>query len=237
MIFKKNKKDLGGDDKISVDVSLITTIIGKDTVFEGTLSSDSSVRINGTVIGDVRVQGIVILSVTGRIEGTVEAESIIVAGKIEGNMSIRDKVNVEPTGQIYGEIITKKFVIDEESVFEGNCIMNRDGKVIPAKPYKNKDEEAEKPDTDKAEKSDDSDKEEKPEEKSEEKNEEKSDCSETDSGESEENEKDSDIIIKDINEIENDEDVPTTDDNIDSAEEKEGNFRKTSKSLSVEVEK
>lgn len=237
MIFKKNKKDLGGDDKISVDVSLITTIIGKDTVFEGTLTSDSSVRINGTVIGDVKVQGIVILSVTGRIEGTVEAESIIVAGKIEGNMSIRDKVNVEPTGQIYGEIITKKFVIDEESVFEGNCIMNRDGKVIPAKPYKNKDEEAEKPETDKAEKSDDSDKEEKPEEKSEEKNEEKPDLSETDSGESEESEKDSDIIIKDINEIENDEDEPTTDDYIDSAEVKEGNFRKTSKSLSVEVEK
>jgi len=60
-------------------------------------------------------------------------------------MSIRDKVNVESTGQIYGEVITGKFVIDEESIFQGNCIMNRDGKKIPVTPYNpNGDKEEEK---------------------------------------------------------------------------------------------
>lgn len=262
MFFNKNKNKDISEDKITVDVSTITTIIGKDTVFEGTLTSDASVRINGAVIGDVRVKGVVILSATGRIEGTIEAESIIVAGKVEGNMSIRDKVNVEPSGQIYGEIITKKFVIDEESVFEGNCVMNRDGKVIPATPYKKKGEEVEeskeeKPEekaeektdektsekkeekTDKAEESEDEKEEKKAEEKSEDKPEEKSDSEEAESKEEKteepEEEKDSHIIIADINEIKDGDDVPTTE-YIDSAEVKDGNFRKTSKSLSVEVE-
>ena len=147
MLFGKKKREEVSDDRIQVDTRTITTMVGQDTTFEGTLITKASVRINGTVIGDIRAKGVVILTKTGRIEGTVEAESIIVAGTVEGNMSIRDKVNVESTGQIYGEIITKKFVIDEESVFQGNCIMNRDGKIIPATPYKkksDKDEEAEK---------------------------------------------------------------------------------------------
>lgn len=140
MFFSKNKNNATtqNDDRIKVDTSTITTMVGADTVITGGLKTKSSVRINGTVIGDVRAEGVVILTKTGRIEGTIEAESIIVAGRIDGNMSIRDKVNVEASGQIYGEIITKSFVIDENSIFQGNCIMNRDGKIIPATVYKNK---------------------------------------------------------------------------------------------------
>lgn len=153
---KKNNDASQNDDRIKVDTTTITTMVGADTCFEGKLVTKASVRINGTVKGDVRADGVVILTKTGRIEGTIEADSIIVAGVIEGNMSIRDKVNVEASGEIYGDVITKKFVIDEESIFQGNCIMNRDGKVIPVPPYvKESDKQAEedkKKDTEKKDK-------------------------------------------------------------------------------------
>ena len=138
MFFNRKKKEdkyIANDDRIKVDTTTITTMVGVDTLIEGTLKTKSSIRINGTIIGDVRADGIVVLTKTGKIVGTIEAESIIVAVVVEGNMSIRDKVNVEATGEIYGDVITKKFVIDEESIFQGNCIMNRDGKVIPVPPY------------------------------------------------------------------------------------------------------
>ena len=138
MFFNRKKKEdkyIANDDRIKVDTTTITTMVGVDTLIVGTLKTKSSIRINGTIIGDVRADGIVVLTKTGKIVGTIEAESIIVAGVVEGNMSIRDKVNVEATGEIYGDVITKKFVIDEESIFQGNCIMNRDGKVIPVPPY------------------------------------------------------------------------------------------------------
>lgn len=160
MFFSKKKKEEvqnANDDRIKVDTSTITTMIGADTVLEGKLVTKASVRITGTVIGDVRADGVVVLTKTGKIEGTIEADSIIVAGVVKGNMSIRDKVNVEATGEIYGDVITKKFVIDEESIFQGNCIMNRDGKIIPVPPYVKE-----------SEKKDDEDKkEEKPEDKDE----------------------------------------------------------------------
>lgn len=150
MLFGKKKHDDNADDRIKVDTSTITTMVGQDTLVKGGLFTKSSLRINGTVIGDVRADGVVILTKTGRIEGTIEAESIIVAGVVEGNMSIRDKVNVEATGEIYGDVITKKFVIDEESIFQGNCIMNRDGKIIPVPPYIKESEADKKAEEDKA---------------------------------------------------------------------------------------
>jgi len=181
MLFGKKKQDVLSDDRIQVDTRTITTMVGQDTIFEGKLFTKSSIRINGTVIGDVRVGGVVVLTKTGHIEGTVEAESIIVAGRIDGNMSIRDKVNVEATGKIYGDVITKKFVIDEESIFQGNCIMNRDGKVVPVPPYKkssDKAEEDEKSEKKKSEKDEKSDKPEKSEKEEKADKTEKSDKSE-----------------------------------------------------------
>ena len=114
------------DDKINLDNYTITTIVGNDTVVEGTIITKSSVRIDGTLIGGVSAEGVVILSKNGKIKGNIMAENIVVAGVVEGNMQIREKVNVEPTGEIYGDITTKSLLIDEESVFQGNCYMNRE---------------------------------------------------------------------------------------------------------------
>lgn len=262
MFFNKKRKEdknIANDDRIRVDTTTITTMVGVDTLIEGTLKTKSSIRINGTIIGDVRADGIVVLTKTGKIVGTIEAESIIVAGVVEGNMSIRDKVNVEATGEIYGDVITKKFVIDEESIFQGNCIMNRDGKVIPVPPYikdsekkaeedksedKKEQKNADKSDTkDKADKaaSDESKidvaEAEKSDEKDIETKEEKKELKEAKESEQEEKEDDSDtkdvddtLIIADINEIEAVDDIPASDGEI------EGNYVKKSKSLSVEIE-
>lgn len=114
------------EDKINLANYTVTTIVGGDTVVEGTIITKSSVRIDGTLIGGVSAEGVVILTKQGKIHGNVMAENIIVAGVVEGNMQIRDKVDVEPTGEIYGDITTKKLLIDEESIFQGNCYMNRD---------------------------------------------------------------------------------------------------------------
>lgn len=116
------------DDKINLANCTITTIVGSDTVVEGTIITKSSVRIDGTLVGGVSAEGVVILSKNGKIRGNIMAENIIVAGVVEGNMQIREKTNVEPTGEIYGDITTKKLLIDEESIFQGNCYMNRDVK-------------------------------------------------------------------------------------------------------------
>ena len=114
------------DNKVRVNQTSITTFIGTDTKVEGTLIVHSSVRIDGTVVGGVCADGTVVLSQNGQIQGNVIAENIVVAGVIDGNLTIKDKTNIEPTGEVYGDINTARILIDEQSVFQGKCNMNID---------------------------------------------------------------------------------------------------------------
>ena len=127
------KKD---DGKVKVSNAQIATFIGADTKIEGTIISKTSVRIDGTIVGGVCANGTVVLSKSGQIKGNVIAENIIIAGVVDGNMQIKDKTNIEPTGEVYGDITTSRILIDEQSVFQGKCNMNisREGK----KPVRNK---------------------------------------------------------------------------------------------------
>ena len=114
------------DNKVKVNQTSITTFIGADTKVEGTLIVHTSVRIDGEVVGGVCADGTVILSQRGQIQGNVIAENIVVAGVIEGNLTIKDKTNIEPTGEVYGDINTARILIDEQSIFQGKCNMNVD---------------------------------------------------------------------------------------------------------------
>ena len=114
------------DNKVKVSQTSISTFIGADTKIEGTLITHSSVRIDGAVAGGVVADGTVVLSQSGQIDGNVIAENIVIAGVIDGNIQVRDKTNIEPSGEVYGDINTSKILIDEQSVFQGKCNMNID---------------------------------------------------------------------------------------------------------------
>ncbi|MCR5687400.1 MAG: polymer-forming cytoskeletal protein [Lachnospiraceae bacterium] len=114
------------DNKVKINQNSISTFIGADTKVEGTIITHSSLRIDGTVVGGVVADGTVVLSQSGEIQGNTIAENIVVAGVIEGNITVKDKTNIEPTGEVYGDISTSKILIDEQSVFQGKCNMNVD---------------------------------------------------------------------------------------------------------------
>lgn len=118
------------DNKVKINSSQIGTYVGADTKIEGTVITKSSLRVDGTIVGGVCADGSVVVSKSGHIKGNVIAQNIIVAGVVNGNMQIKDKTNIEPTGAVYGDISTNKILIDEQSKFQGNCNMNiaRDGK-------------------------------------------------------------------------------------------------------------
>lgn len=120
MFFKKD------DNRVKVNTTQITTFVGVDTKVEGTIITKSSIRIDGVVVGGVCSEGSVIVSKSGQVQGNIIAENIVVAGVVDGNMQIKDKTNIEPTGEVYGDISTDKILIDEESVFQGKVNMNKD---------------------------------------------------------------------------------------------------------------
>lgn len=102
----------------------ISTIIGADVVLNGNVEAKEAIRIEGTLNGDVKSEGTLVISSTGKVKGNVSGSNIMVAGVIEGDMDSSGRIEVAATGKIMGNIRTKSLIIDENAVFQGQCTMN-----------------------------------------------------------------------------------------------------------------
>jgi len=107
--------------------ALAETIIGKGTrVTGGSMTGESSVRIDGEFYGLVDISGDLILGDKGRIEGDIKARSAMFAGGVKSGLIICDEtMHIVSTGVVHGDIQVGSLVVDEGAVFIGNCKMQR----------------------------------------------------------------------------------------------------------------
>ena len=113
------------------DMGALETIIGSETVFQGTIRSKSSIRIDGKLEGGVTEANGVIIGVKGQVQGDINARLVIVGGKITGNITATSNLEILPKAQVYGDIHSGVLSIGEGATFEGNCVMTTEkNKVI-----------------------------------------------------------------------------------------------------------
>lgn len=105
----------------------ISSVIGSDMVVEGNVRAKEAVRVEGKVTGDVETEGVLIISAGGSVKGNVKGSSIIIGGSVEGDLSSGGRTEVASTGKVIGNIRTKSLIVDENAVFQGQCIMNAEG--------------------------------------------------------------------------------------------------------------
>lgn len=115
----------GKKQNMSVN-EVIDTIIGENTVIEGSLNTKDTTRIDGKIKGEARSQGFLIIGEIGVVEGDVRAQSLLVAGTVKGNIYVQDRLEVAETGKISGDVVTKTLIIEEGAEFEGKCNMASD---------------------------------------------------------------------------------------------------------------
>ena len=87
----------------------ISSVIGADMVVDGNIRAKDAVRVEGSVTG--------------------EGSRNIIGGTLEGDLTSGGRTEVASTGKVIGNIRTKSLVVDENAVFQGQCIMNTDGMV------------------------------------------------------------------------------------------------------------
>lgn len=107
-------------------VNKISTIIAKDVVVDGDLIAAGSVRLDGTVEGNVKVGGHLLVGVTGKVHGDLEASSTAIGGEVLGNVTALAKTELTATARVIGDIRTDVIVIDEKAIFQGRCDMNQE---------------------------------------------------------------------------------------------------------------
>lgn len=125
---KREKSAVG----TSVPNNQVETIIGKDTLFKGIISSNSGIRIDGKLEGEITTTSDVIIGPTGIAEAQINARNAVVAGRIIGNVNITEKLELSPTATVQGDVKVGILVIGEGAVYKGACEMRQEGETTPA---------------------------------------------------------------------------------------------------------
>jgi cytoskeletal protein CcmA (bactofilin family) len=102
----------------------LETVIGADSTITGELEIQGTVRVDGSVEGDIRADW-VIIGETGRIRGNVQTRMMVVGGRIDGNIDASEIVELKDKAQIFGEICTAKLTVSEGALFDGQSSMKR----------------------------------------------------------------------------------------------------------------
>jgi cytoskeletal protein CcmA (bactofilin family) len=104
----------------------INAFLGKNTEFEGRLSFDGAVRIDGHFKGEISSEGTLIVGETAVIESEVRVSHIIISGEMRGNILASKKIEIHAPGKVFGNICAPAVVMDEGVVFEGTCTMQKE---------------------------------------------------------------------------------------------------------------
>lgn len=100
------------------------TLIGEGTVFEGTLQVEDDFRAHGRIVGTLEVEGKAMIAEEGEVEGDIIATNAEIAGQVEGEIHVEERLALKSTARIDGKIETGRLVIEEGAQFTGECEMD-----------------------------------------------------------------------------------------------------------------
>lgn len=101
----------------------IHTTLGRETVFQGTMRFETSLKIDGKFQGEIESDGFLFIEDGAVIRADIRVGSVVVGGVVHGNIIARDKLEMLSTGRVYGNVTTSKLKIADGVVFEGKCEM------------------------------------------------------------------------------------------------------------------
>jgi len=101
----------------------ISTIIGKDCTFTGTLEVKGTLRVDGKIKGKIIADETVTVGQTGEVEADIETRDLEVAGSVTGNVATSGRMELKTKGKIVGDIKTKNLIIEQGAIFHGSCQM------------------------------------------------------------------------------------------------------------------
>jgi cytoskeletal protein CcmA (bactofilin family) len=117
-MLNKDKK------KTSIETTTISTLLGRDTLIEGTLQFKETIRVDGRVKGQlISSEGSVIVGENAVIEADMQVAVAVIRGTVKGRVEAKERIEIYAPAQVTGDICAPSIAIDSGVVFNGNCQM------------------------------------------------------------------------------------------------------------------
>jgi cytoskeletal protein CcmA (bactofilin family) len=108
--------------------------IGKSVVVKGELSGSEDLYVDGNVEGKIELRDHrLTVGPNGRVKADVTAKSVVIQGKLEGSLNASDRVELQKSAVVTGDVITQRIAIEEGAFLKGKVDIKKEaGKAAPA---------------------------------------------------------------------------------------------------------
>lgn len=101
----------------------ITTLLGRGATFEGKLTFEGTVRIDGRFKGEVFSDDVLVIGEGAIVEAEIDIGEVIIQGTVMGNIKAKRSIEIHAPGRVKGDIHTPSLQIDKGVIFEGRSFM------------------------------------------------------------------------------------------------------------------
>ena len=108
-------------------------VLNSDVEIKGNLKFSGELTLEGKLEGEVQTDGVLNLGDTAVVNGNINAQSVVVRGKINGNINAKEKIEIKAKAELFGDIRATKLVVEEGVTFVGKTEVNPN-KVTPTTP-------------------------------------------------------------------------------------------------------
>jgi len=112
-----------GNDRVFDQSHDVSAFVGEGVEFKGVINYQGTVRIDGKLEGEIHTDGILIVGQSAVIDAKVEAGTIICQGRIIGDITAREKIQLMSPAVLNGSVKTPSLSMEEGVLFNGICEM------------------------------------------------------------------------------------------------------------------
>ncbi len=110
------------------------SVFDRYSSFDGTFNLTRDLRVEGQVKGTITCKGTLFVAQGAIVNANIEAESITIAGDLNGEVVCRSRLQILPSGRVKGKITTATLVINEGAAYDGELVMDTgNGSERPAR--------------------------------------------------------------------------------------------------------
>jgi cytoskeletal protein CcmA (bactofilin family) len=109
----------------------VISIIGPGMSVIGDCDTDGTVRIEGSIEGNVRAGKAVVVGKDGVVKGNVVTQDAVISGRIVGTLTAESRLELQATSRIEGEVHARRMQLEEGAILNGTVHMG-ERKAVPA---------------------------------------------------------------------------------------------------------
>jgi cytoskeletal protein CcmA (bactofilin family) len=106
-------------------------VLNSDVEIKGNLKFTGELLLEGKLEGEVNADGVLTLGEGGTVNGNISANTVVIKGKVNGNVIAKDKVELKSKAELFGDVKAAKLAIEEGVTFVGRTEVNPN-KVTPS---------------------------------------------------------------------------------------------------------